>query len=638
MPKQKEKTAVITARSAEASSQAGAPGLVAYWSKEGTRQGKMEATSPGDSTYQRDRFAAQNHWSTVSPKCCQPDSKTESEVAQPQISTGQLIRWLTGITKPVHLPLLFSAGFRIINLLLDMVLFGLAGGGLLAVLLEGSQVVRIFTWLVIVAILKACCYYLEQFLGHFVAFKALELLRTYVFSTLWPKAPAIITHAKSGDLLASLTRDIDRIEVFYAHTFAPLVAAYTVPGIAIIATGTTLSWPVVSVVALCVALSLTVVPFAGFKSALKATQHTLQLRRGLTHQVTDSVFGRLEVIGYGQQDQRLAQLAQIDQQIACSANRSARILASRRAVNLLLMGISVISVVFFGFNAGYSPVLVAALVGGALRLFEGPRGVEDAVGYLDHSFASARRLWQISCAPQQVQDGPQHLRLDHAPSVSWKDVSYAYRDREGKPTGFALKGINIQAPAGKHTVIMGASGSGKSTAVKLLVRYDDPDQGQICLDDQPVDSFSLDSLRTSVVVVSQDNQLLNTSVAQNLRLGQPNASDQDLWRVLELVGMDREVQVMPAGLETAVGNNGSALSGGQVQRLCLARALVQRPKILVLDEFTSHLDPGLEDQVRRSIKRGLPGATIIEITHRASAIAQSDQVIVLDQGKEVSAT
>ncbi|MCI2003175.1 MAG: ABC transporter ATP-binding protein, partial [Ancrocorticia sp.] len=139
-----------------------------------------------------------------------------------------LLTWLTGITHPVHKPLLVSTFFRFINLTLDIVLFGLAGGGVAAII-TGTTAWPVFLWLVIVALVKASAYYLEQLTGHYVAFKALELLRTEVFSSLWPKAPAIVTHAKSGDILASLTRDVDRIEVVYAHTFAPVVSAFVVP-------------------------------------------------------------------------------------------------------------------------------------------------------------------------------------------------------------------------------------------------------------------------------------------------------------------------------------------------------------------------------------------------------------------------
>ena len=139
-------------------------------------------------------------------------------------STPDLIRWLTGITRPVHTPLLISAILRCINLGLELVLFGLTGA-IVASSASGHPLNGLMLWIIVAAVGKALAYYAEQFTGHYVAFKALELLRGHAFSALWPKAPAVVLRNRSGDLLPALTRDVDRIEVFYAHTFAPMVSA-----------------------------------------------------------------------------------------------------------------------------------------------------------------------------------------------------------------------------------------------------------------------------------------------------------------------------------------------------------------------------------------------------------------------------
>ncbi|MDU4741755.1 MAG: ABC transporter transmembrane domain-containing protein, partial [Cutibacterium avidum] len=148
-------------------------------------------------------------------------------------STRDVVTWLTGITRPVHPPLYFSAVMRIVHLVADMGLFAVAAGGMVAVVTSGWSVRAWLGWLVGLALVQAVTFYLEQFSGHYVAFKALEVLRTHAFSRLWPKAPAVVSHSRTGDVLASLTRDVDRIEVVYAHTFAPVVAAFLAPLIAV---------------------------------------------------------------------------------------------------------------------------------------------------------------------------------------------------------------------------------------------------------------------------------------------------------------------------------------------------------------------------------------------------------------------
>lgn len=547
----------------------------------------------------------------------------------------EIVKWLTTITKPVHKPLLISSVFRVINLVTDFILFAVAGGGVVALIGGYASTTTVFTALVIASLTKALAFYFEQFSGHFVAFKALELLRTYAFAKLWPKAPAIVSHSHSGDVLASLTRDVDRIEVFYAHTFAPLVAAVIAPLTVLTYVGFVYGWELALVPLICVLLSVFVLPFAGTRSAFSATQETLILRRKLAHHVTDSVSGVSEVVGYNQEANRLASMTGFEDNVAARANFPRSMVALRRAVNAALMLISVTGVVLVGFKTGYDAVIVAAIATGTLRLFEGPRGVEDALGYLDHSIAAARRLWAISNAPMQVVDGEHTYAPQTSPTVTWENVGYSYRGENGEVVKTALENINLTAPAGKRTVILGVSGSGKSTAAQLLMRFDDPTTGVIKLDGVPVDDYTLDSLRQNVVLVTQKNQHLNSDIATNLRLGAPHATDAQLWDVLETVGFKDEVAEMPAGLQTEVGQGGAKLSGGQSQRLALARSLLMNPKVLILDEFSANLNSQLEMQIRKNLAQKYPGITIIEITHRLESVKYADQVALIDDGKLV---
>lgn len=393
-------------------------------------------------------------------------------------STCQVMRWLTSITRPVHPPLYFSALMRVVHLLADIGLFAMAAGGMVAVVTAGWSAWAWLGWVVGLAAVQALAYYLEQFSGHYVAFKALEILRTYAFSQLWPKAPAVVSHSRTGDVLASLTRDVERIEVVYTHTFAPVVAAIVAPLVAVVTGGVLYGWFVVAIPAVILVVLIVALLVIGTRASLDATHEMLGVRRELAAHFTDSVFGAAEIVGYGRQSDRIMQMARLDADIATGSAKARRYAAMRRASCVAAtMGIVAwVSVV--GVSGGVDGIGVCVLVVAGLRVVEGLRGVEDAVGYLDHSLAAARRLWCLSYSPVEVVDGPEELCLDHAPALEWRGVSFCYRDADGVPLPAVLEDVTLGVPAGGHVVVTGASGSGKTTLVNLLLRHHDPDVGQ----------------------------------------------------------------------------------------------------------------------------------------------------------------
>lgn len=551
-------------------------------------------------------------------------------------TTRELLRWLTGITRPVHSPLLFSTFFRFINLSLDMVLFAWAAWTVVQAL-AGEAIGFHLGGIVVVAVVKALAYYCEQFLGHFVAFKALELLRGYAFSQLWPQAPMITTRTRSGDLLASLTRDVDRIEVVYAHTFAPVVSAIVVPPVFLIAVGANIGWEIVAVPTVCYLIAMTFVPWLGARESFTNTNTQLAHRADLVSHVTDSVFGAEEVVGYGLEADRLATMDALGTTVAGDAARAARYRGARRGMNIALSILSVIGVAFGGYIAGVEPVLVVALAAGSLRMFEAPKGVEDAVGALDASFASARRIWGIAHSSYGVADGDQPFPVSGSAgvdagadagagvSITWENVTYSYPGMEHvRPV---LSDFNAAIPAGSHAVFVGRSGSGKSTAAQLLLRFDDPSAGRVLVNGVDARTIRLDELRSHIALVTQKNQILDATIADNVRLGKPDATDGEVWAALEMAEFAGEVRDMPDGLATRTGQDGTQLSGGQVQRLALARALITKPSVLVLDEFSANLNVELDARIRERLAAELPGVTIIEISHRLAHTEGTDQVV-----------
>lgn len=211
-----------------------------------------------------------------------------------------------------------------------------------------------------------------------------------------------------------------------------------------------------------------------------------------------------------------------------------------------------------------------------------------------------------------------------------RNVYFSYDQNEST---YALKNISIHIPSNRMTAIVGRSGAGKSTLIDLLMGLNQPDRGEVSIDDIPLTSDHLLSLRKSISYIPQDPFLFNATIRENLMIIDPHASDQSIWESLEFAAADVFVSKLPQGLDTLIGDRGVRLSGGERQRLVLARAILRKPAILVLDEATSALDTENEAKIQAAIERLKGTMTIIVIAHRLSTIRNADQVLVMDQGE-----
>lgn len=581
------------------------------------------------------------------------------------IKRSELARQLVSVTKPVMWPLILSTLCRIVDQVLGIILLSLGAWGLVTIGLEYTHPTPdtatishtagvTFGWMIGIAFIKALMRYLEQFLGHFCAFRSLELLRTDFFNKIWPQAPAIQHTTKSGDLLARATKDNDRIEVFYAHTGAPAVAAVVVPLGALIWLGASISWIAALIILPFVALAAYVVPFAFSGPAHRAARHMLRVRGDLTQHLTDTTQGMREVLGFGYGPRRLTETDAISQQVGEAAFANRLTSGIRRSLCEGLRLFAVLTTVLVGANAvrdgslSLPDLAICATV--ALCVFTPARGTEDFADDLERSFAAAERMSIIKYREPFVPEGGDPMPEGPINTISFRNVTFTYpgmtdtvRDLDDADRGVtvqrvrkqALRDVSVDFPGGQHTAVVGVSGSGKSTMVHMLLRHFDPDAGEITINGAPTTRINPDDLRTAVTEVSQASHLFNTSIAENLRLAKIDATDDELWDALRVAGMEHDVQNSPRGLDTPVGEFGTELSGGQVQRLTIARALLTDAQVLVLDEYTSHLNQELAHQVGEQVKAARPNATIIEITHQPASALDADNVIVMEAGRIV---
>jgi ATP-binding cassette subfamily B protein len=250
---------------------------------------------------------------------------------------------------------------------------------------------------------------------------------------------------------------------------------------------------------------------------------------------------------------------------------------------------------------------------------------------LVQQFAKLGDAIQVLGSPHEMPDAPNSQPLINlGGAVAFERVGFAYPNGEG-----VLSGFDLHIPPGQRIGLVGRSGAGKSTILSLLQRNYDPEAGRVLIDEQDISLVTQESLRQSIAVVQQDISLLHRSVLENLRYGNPDASDDDVYRAADAAHCTEFIATLPDGFATIVGERGAKLSGGQRQRLAIARAFLRDAPIILLDEATSALDSESERSVKDALERLVANRTVIAVAHRLSTLDSFDRIVVLDHGRIV---
>jgi len=244
------------------------------------------------------------------------------------------------------------------------------------------------------------------------------------------------------------------------------------------------------------------------------------------------------------------------------------------------------------------------------------------------SLANIDKLFNLLAQVPKIKDTENAETLKTTnPTVSFKDVHFSYGEKRK-----ILSGITFTVPAGKKIAVVGASGAGKSTIMKLLFRFYEPNEGKIFIDGKDIKQLSQDSLRAHIGIVPQDTVLFNTSLKENIRYGNPKATDDEISQVIKLAHLEAFIEKLPEGLETTVGERGLKLSGGEKQRVAIARALLKGASIMIFDEATSSLDSASEKAILSALRDAAKGHTCLVIAHRLSTIVDADEILVVNEG------
>jgi ATP-binding cassette, subfamily C, bacterial CydC len=475
--------------------------------------------------------------------------------------------------------------------------------------------------------------YLERLTSHDVAFRVLADIRVAIYRRLERLAPAGLAAFRSGDLLAALISDVDATQDLFIRGVGPPLAAALV-GAGAVTVGLVILAPAGGLLALGLLAAGLAAPLLAVAASRRAARATAQARGELSATVTDLLSGAAELHAFGAQDTALANAAEADATLTALARRSAAATGLGSGLITALTGLTVWGVLVLGVAAvGHGTltrVPLAVLTLTALAAFEAVAVMPAAALQLGAARASARRIAAILDAPDPVTE-PSVPRPRPAGQVHVRMSGVQVRYEPDGP--LALDGLDLDLSAGRRVALLGPSGAGKSTAAAVLLRFRDPAGGTVTLNGADLASYAADEVRTVIGGCPQDPHVFDASVRENLRLGRAGASDDELAAAAERARLLPWIDSLPERWDTPVGSHGAAMSGGERQRLVLARALLADPAVLILDEPTAHLDPETRAALTADLLTLTAGRTTLFITHELEGLDQVDEIILLDHGK-----
>jgi ABC-type multidrug transport system fused ATPase/permease subunit len=485
--------------------------------------------------------------------------------------------------------------------------------------------------LAIVAPLSGILHWFESWLAHDMAFRLLAEMRIDAFRKLDALAPAYLVRRRTGDLMALATHDIELIEYFFAHTVAPAFVAVLVPAAVIAVLASADGWLALALAPFLLAVGLS--PFLMRKRVDRLGSQAREAAGELGAFAVDSVQGLGEIVAFQQEDARGARLDQLSQRHIALRLPFFSELTLQHAILEVLTGLGGLAVVVTGAllsqRGAIDPGLLPLLTILAMAAFLPVSEIAQIGRQLADTLGATRRVYALANEPIPVRDGPGVPPRDGAAALALHKVGFAYPGQ----TRRALTDVSFEIPAGKTVALVGTSGAGKTTTAQLLMRFWDPDEGCITLNGADLRDYRLDELRRLIALVAQDTYLFNDSLRANILIARPDASEADLQAAIRHASLSDLVAALPEGLDSPVGERGTALSGGQRQRVAIARAFLKDAPILVLDEATSHLDAVNEQAVRRALDLLQADRTTIVIAHRLSTVRDADLIVVLDQGR-----
>jgi ATP-binding cassette subfamily C protein CydC len=543
--------------------------------------------------------------------------------------------------KPYSAWLLGGIVLSLITSLAAIVLLTLSGWFISASALAGLMVVDgqvlAFNFMLPAAQIRALAItrtlgrYGERLVTHEATFRVLAELRSWFFQHLIPLVPGRLALLRSGDLLSRMTADIDALDALYLRLVAPLTVAI-IGGVAVTVFLAAYA-PVISLTnGLFLLAAGVVVPWLFNRLGREGAERITVLMANYRIRQVDTLQGLADLMANQAYERFSAFLSRFSERLIHTQRQNNRLTAISSALTFLLAQLSVLvalvlAAVLFanGVLAGPEVALVVFCV---LVAFELVTPLAMAMQMLAKTLTAAGRIRQVAEMTPTIQQPVQALSLPEEFALQVSGVSFRYSEQQD----WVLKDLNLMIPQGYKIAIVGASGSGKTTLLHLLMRYYDPELGQVSLGGQSLISVGSDPLMSCFGVLSQRTQLFAASIKENLLLAKPTATDLELAAAIKATGLEKFISYLPEGLETWVGESGVKVSGGEARRIALARLYLKDAPILILDEPTEGLDAETERDVLQALSHFSVHKTVIMVTHREAGLGWVDEVYRMEGG------
>ena len=483
--------------------------------------------------------------------------------------------------------------------------------------------------LILLAVLRGILHYGEQYCNHFIAFKLLAIIRHKVFAKLRKLCPAKLQGRDKGNLISIITSDIELLEVFYAHTISPIAIAVLTSLIMVLFIGS--QYAPAGVIALTGYLMVGAV--ISLWNGRKGAAEGMAFRNSfgeLNSFILDSLRGLDETIQYGQGEKRMQQMDARSRelgQMQKKLNRQEAFQGSITNLVILLFSFGMLFFMLWNFqkgNVNYEEMVIATIA--MMGSFGPVVALSNLSNNLNQTLASGERVLSLLEEEPQIEEisGEEETRFTGAEA---EHVDFSYEEEQ------ILKDYSIELPEGKIVGIHGASGSGKSTLLKLLMRFWDVNNGRIWISEKDIRKINTKDLRDMESYVTQETYLFHDSIANNIAVGKPEASREEIMDAAKKASIHDFIMTLPDGYDTEVGELGDTLSGGEKQRIGIARAFLHDTPFLLLDEPTSNLDSLNEGIILKSLKESRKNQTVVLVSHRKSTMNLADIIYEMNNGR-----
>ena len=503
-----------------------------------------------------------------------------------------------------------------------------------------TPVKTIITVMIVIAVLRGILHYVEQYCNHFIAFKLLAIIRHKVFASLRKLCPAKLEGRDKGNLISIITTDIELLEVFYAHTISPIAIATLTSIIMVIFIGR-YHW-------LAGLLALTAYLIVGVAIPMwngkRGSQKGMEFRTSfgeLNSFVLDSLRGLDETIQYGQGEKRKEQMSERSKNLAGMQESLSKMEGSQRSFTnmvILLASFGMLALTIWLYakgEMGFEGILTCTIA--MMGSFGPVVALSSLSNNLNQTLASGERVLSLLEETPLVEEIPGDVDTEESTDHTFtgakaENVTFAYKVSETE-TDTILDHYSLTLQPGQITGIHGASGSGKSTLLKLLMRFWDVQEGSVSVDGADVRKIPTKHLRDMESYVTQETHLFHDSIANNIAIAKPGATREEIMEAAKKASIHDFIMTLPKGYDTEVGELGDTLSGGEKQRIGIARAFLHDAEMILLDEPTSNLDSLNEGIILKSLKESAEKKTVVLVSHRVSTMNVADVVYEMENGR-----